>query len=110
MPARHLPESPTVLVVDDDPDIRSYLCELVAMLGGTTREAGDGLAALQSVAAQPPDLILLDIEMPRMNGLDCCRRLKADPLTRLIPIVIVTSLDTMDDRIRGIEAGADEFL
>lgn len=99
-----------VLIVDDDPAQRLCMTELVESLGGTTREAVDGQAGLEAVAAEKPDLILLDVEMPRLNGLECCRRLKADPQTRLIPVVIITSLDTFEDRIRGIEAGADEFL
>lgn len=105
-----VPANAKVLIVDDDVAQRVCLNELVASLGGSSREAADGQAALDAVAAEKPDLILLDVEMPRIGGLECCRRLKADPQTRLIPIVMITSLDSLDDRIRGIEAGADDFL
>jgi len=104
------PASAKVLIVDDDAAQRVCLSELVASLGGTSREAVDGQAGLDAVAAEKPDLILLDVEMPRISGLECCKRLKADPQTRLIPVVMITSLDSLEDRIRGIEAGADDFL
>jgi putative two-component system response regulator len=100
----------SILVVDDDADVRRYLAELVVSLGGTVREAADGAAALQAIAAAPPDLILLDVEMAGMDGLACCRALKGSTLTRLIPVIMVTSLCTMADRLKGIEAGADDFL
>jgi putative two-component system response regulator len=69
-----------------------------------------GEAGLELARRERPDLILLDVNMPRMDGFEVCWRLKTDPLTRLIPIVLVTSLNDTDDRIRGIDAGADEFL
>ena len=72
--------------------------------------AGDGAAALEAVRRHQPDVILLDVGMPAMDGLEVCRRLKADPATRLTPVVMVTGQTDLSDRIRGIEAGADEFL
>ena len=99
-----------VLITDDEPGNRELLSELVRMLGGTPSQAEDGLVALEMVKESPPDLILLDIQMPRLDGLDTCRALKSDPKTRLIPVIIITSMDTLADRIRGIEAGCDEFL
>src|SRR5262249_265679 len=65
---------------------------------------------LERVAGEPPDLILLDVMMPVMDGFSVCRLLKANEETRMIPIVIMTALDGFDDRIKGIEAGADDFL
>jgi putative two-component system response regulator len=72
--------------------------------------AGDGDEALAKVEADPPDLILLDVVMPTLDGYEVCRRLKSDARTILIPVVMITSLQATDQRIRGIEAGADDFL
>ena len=97
-----------ILIVDDDPcDVD--LLELED-LGYTTVSASNGCEALEKVAVEAPDLILLDVMMPIMDGLTACRILKEDDETRLIPIVIMTGLDCFDDRIQGIEAGADDFL
>jgi len=70
----------------------------------------DGVAALAAVYEFHPDVILLDVTMPKLDGLEVCRRLKSDPATRLTPVVLVTGLSDLEDRIKGIEAGADEFL
>jgi len=100
----------TILIVDDNADFRHYLADLISSIGGTVQEAPDAATALNCVAKSQPDLILLDVEMPGMDRLACCRTLKTDSLTRLIPIVIITSLSDPDDRVKGIEAGADDFL
>ena len=99
-----------VLIVDDNADIRSYLADLVSSIGAIPSEACDGEAALLAVRADPPDLILFDVEMPRMDGFTACRALKSDPVTARIPVVMVTSLSALNDRVQGIEAGADDFL
>jgi CheY-like chemotaxis protein len=103
-------ERPTILIVDDEPFNVDYLEQELADLGYRTVSAANGRDALARVAAAPPDLILLDVRMPVMDGFTVCRRLKEDDETRLIPIVIMTALDGMEDRIKGIEAGADDFL
>jgi DNA-binding response OmpR family regulator len=72
--------------------------------------AVDGQAALEEFARNQPDLVLLDIMMPRVDGVEVCRRLKKSPESRLTPIVLVTALSAKEDRVRGIEAGADDFL
>lgn len=74
------------------------------------REAENGEDALESVHQSPPDLILLDIRMPRMDGYEVCQQLKFDPLTKLIPIILLTALGQIEDRIKGIDAGADDFI
>ena len=70
----------------------------------------NGEEALAKIAAEPPDLVLLDIMMPGLSGYDVCRRMRADPATALLPVVLCTSLDPHQERIKGIEAGADDFL
>jgi two-component system alkaline phosphatase synthesis response regulator PhoP len=101
---------PTILVVDDDQQnvelVQAYLedlaCETVA--------AHDGREALETVAAQKPDLILLDVMMPKMSGFEVCRRLKNDPDTSHIPIIMVTALNEFGDIERGIDSGTDDFV
>lgn len=105
-----LPPRGTILVVDDQ-QVNSTLIETILMPQGyEIISASDGEQALELVAARPPDLILLDVMMPGMSGFEVCARLKEDERTRLIPIVMVTSLSDLQDRIRGIEVGADDFL
>ena len=102
--------SSRILIVDDEPFNVDYLQQELEDLGYATVIARNGLEALEMVAAEPPDLILLDVMMPVMDGLAACRALKGADATRLIPVVIMTALDGLEDRIRGIEAGADDFL
>src|SRR5215467_8771462 len=99
-----------ILIVDDEPFNVDYLEQELEDLGYTTVSAGNGREALEKVALEAPDLILLDLMMPIMDGLTVCRILKEDDETRLIPIVIMTALDGFDNRLKGIEAGADDFL
>lgn len=99
-----------ILIVDDEPYNLDYLEQELEDLGYGTTMARNGQEALEKVAAEVPDLILLDVMMPIMDGLTVCRILKESDETRLIPIVILTALDGFDDRIKGIEAGADDFL
>ena len=99
-----------VLVVDDDPDMVGFLARLLQSEGMVVESAADGAAALSLVSATPPDLVLLDVMMPGASGFDVCRQLKGDEATALIPVVLVTSLEDSESRVRGIEAGADDFL
>jgi len=99
-----------VLVVDDDPDMAGYLARLLAQQGMQADVAADGHVALEMIAAAPPDLVLLDVQMPGPNGFEICRRLKSADATALLPVVLVTALEDKDSRVRGIEAGADDFL
>jgi DNA-binding response OmpR family regulator len=99
-----------ILIVDDEPFNVDLLEQELEDLGYRTSSARNGKEALEQVAADPPDLILLDVMMPVLDGFSVCRRLKESDATRFIPIVIMTALDGIDDRIRGIEAGADDFL
>jgi putative two-component system response regulator len=99
-----------VLVADDTESVRSLFRRLLAADGHDVITAADGAWALESVRLHQPDVILLDVDMPAVNGLEVCRRLKSDPATRLTPVVLVTGQTDLTDRIKGIEAGADDFL
>jgi DNA-binding response OmpR family regulator len=99
-----------ILIVDDEPFNVDYLEQELEDFGYDTVSATNGQEALEKVAAENPDLILLDIMMPLMDGFTVCRRLKEQDDTRLIPIVMMTALGSIEDRIKGIEAGADDFL
>jgi CheY-like chemotaxis protein len=99
-----------ILIVDDEPLNVDYLEQELEGQGFETETAANGLEALDRVAASPPDLILLDVMMPGMDGISVLRILKDDPETRLMPVVLMTALNAVEDRVRGIEAGADDFL
>jgi putative two-component system response regulator len=99
-----------VLVVDDQPGNIALLSRLMKGFGYEVATATNGEAALEAVRRIPPDVILLDVNMPLLDGFEVCRRLKNDVATRLIPVVLLTGLAAADDRVRGIEAGADDFL
>jgi CheY-like chemotaxis protein len=105
-----LPERSKILIVDDEPFNVDYLEQELTDLGYETISARNGQEALEKVATEAPDLILLDVMMPIMDGFTVCRILKDYEVTRLIPIVIMTALDAREDRIKGIKAGADDFL
>jgi DNA-binding response OmpR family regulator len=103
-------DPPTVLVVDDQPANRKLLADLLSLRGYSvvTAESGeDGLAKLQAVK---PDLVLLDVVMPGLSGYEVCKRIRADAGTAVLPVVMVTALDPTQERIKGLEAGADDFL
>lgn len=100
----------SVLVVDDDLLSRTLLEALLTAEGFLVHASESAEGALAAVGALQPDLVLMDVEMPGRNGVEACRELKANPDTRLVPVVLVTSLSDVKDRIRGIEAGADAFL
>ena len=102
--------SAKILVVDDTPANVKLLVDVLTVKGYSVSSAANGDAALASIAADPPDLVLLDIMMPGLSGYDVCRKLRADPATALLPVVLCTSLDPKQERINGIEAGADDFI
>ena len=100
-----------VLIVDDNIQNRELLVAYVEDIPNVlTVEAANGIEAMAKVAEAPPDLIILDIMMPKMSGFEVCKRLKADPATRSIPVLMVTALDEVGDHERAVDSGTDEFL
>ena len=99
-----------VLVVEDEPDIRNLIVHHLTREGFRCRTAATGPEALARVRAVPPDLIVLDLMLPEMDGLEVCRRLRGDPATASLPIIMLTAKADEEDRIVGLELGADEYL
>ena len=99
-----------VLVVDDDPDMAGVLVRWLKQQGMQAQVAGDGHAALATIAESQPDLVLLDVQMPGLDGFEVCRALKSHDATALLPVVLVTALEDQASRLKGIESGADDFL
>src|ERR1700680_3695796 len=102
--------SARILVVDDN-EVNAEL--LIAMLASEhyfVSTAADGFEALAKIAAEKPDIVLLDVMMPGLDGFEACRRIKADPVMADIPVIMVTALSDVDDLVRGFEVGADDFV
>jgi DNA-binding response OmpR family regulator len=99
-----------ILVIDDDPDVRT-LCRLnLGWAGHEVLEAGGGQEALDMVAADIPDALVLDIMMPVVDGLDVLRNVRSDPATREIPVVVISARVGVEDQVRGLETGADAYV
>jgi class 3 adenylate cyclase len=99
-----------ILVVDDLPQNVKLLADLLGAKGYAVTTASSGPEALLKVESERPDMVLLDVMMPEMSGYEVCRKIRANPATGILPVVMVTSLDPAQERIRGLEAGADDFL
>jgi class 3 adenylate cyclase/ActR/RegA family two-component response regulator len=99
-----------ILVVDDTPANLKMLADVLTFKGYTVETATGGREALDKVRSVRPDLVLLDVMMPDLNGYEVCRALRAEPGTEMLPVVMITALDPGTERVRGIEAGADDFL
>jgi len=99
---------PHVLVVDDDEDVRTSLQRALRVSGFAVRSAADGISALRAVAELPPDCVVLDINMPGMDGVAVVTALRA--LGHDVPVCVLSARDTVDDRVAGLEAGADDYL
>ena len=104
------PSTAAVLIVDDNEQNLELVQAYLEDLGCQIRTARDGAEAIKLVEAEQPDVILLDVMMPRMSGFQACSRLKANPATKDIPIVMVTALNEVGDVERAVESGADDFL
>jgi uncharacterized domain HDIG len=99
-----------VLVIDDDPNVRDILSDLLKRERCVVHTAESGLSGIAAARAELPDLILLDVMMPDLDGFSVCRMLRDDPLTAEVPIIMITALDDRSSRLEGVKAGADEFL
>lgn len=102
--------APRILIADDDPLGAELLEAYLSEIDSELRTASDGEQTLQLVADWRPDLILLDVMMPRISGFEVCKRLRTDPATRDIAIIMITALDQPSDMDRAVEAGTDDFL
>src|SRR6185503_10372701 len=102
--------SPLVLVVDDEPGVRDILVEFLSAIDYRVVVADSGEAALRTLESTLPDVILTDVHMPGITGVELTRRVKADPRLQLVPVVILTALADLDSRIAGLAAGADDFF
>jgi len=99
-----------IMVVDDDPDTRAILVRYIRREGLSVVEASSGAECLRVAQQQPPDVILLDLMMPEMDGFAVCQALRADPGTAEIPVIMLTARDDVEARTQGIELGVSEFI
>jgi len=99
-----------ILVVDDTPRNIRLLADILTAKGYEVITAASGPEALKQVEAEQPDLVLLDVVMPEMSGYEVCRKIRENPATQILPVVMVTALDPGEERVKGLEAGADDFL
>ena len=99
-----------ILVVDDTPKNVKLLADVLTAKGYSVITAGSGREALAQTDAARPDLVLLDVVMPEMSGYEVCRKIRERPVTQMLPVIMVTALDPAEERVKGIDAGADDFL
>ncbi len=107
---RSFGRKPRVLVVDDDWLSRDVVATHFTTFGAEVTAVAEAETGLALAAAEPPDLIIMDIQMPHLDGIMACQRLKTQPATQFIPVIIVTAFDSDDERIRALDAGADDFI
>jgi len=101
---------PLVVVIDDEPTQLSLLTRLLERHGYEVMALGDGETGLRAIVEHAPDLVLLDLNLPRMDGYEICRRLRADPLSATLPVIVITAHTALDDMVAALDAGADDFL
>jgi DNA-binding response OmpR family regulator len=101
---------PEIMVVDDDPDTLSILVRYIRREGFTVVEVSSGVECLRRVRQNPPDVILLDLMMPEMDGFEVCHALRIDSATAEIPVIMLTARDDVEARVQGMELGVSEFI
>jgi twitching motility two-component system response regulator PilH len=99
-----------ILIAEDSPTAAAVLSRMLAPLGHTILLASDGENAVRRIHSEHPDLVILDIIMPKVNGFQLCRTIRSDPALKDVPIIVVTSMDRESDRYWGLKQGADEYL
>ena len=100
-----------ILVVDDEPDIVRVVVKIMEARGHTVTTAKDGAEAIERVKADPPDVVILDLNLPKIDGYEVCKRIKTDPATQHVPVVMMTAAYvSVDDARTGSQAGADEYV
>ena len=100
-----------ILVVDDEPDIVRVVVKIMEARGHTVATAKDGAEAIERVKADPPDVVILDLNLPKLDGYEVCKRIKTDPATQHVPVVMMTAAYvSVDDARTGSAAGADEYV
>ncbi len=99
-----------ILIVDDQPDLAGLMADLLADAGFETRTAENGLEALAEVQSNPPELLLLDVNMPELDGFEVATMLKSDPATATIPIIMLSANEGRGSRLIGLESGAEDYL
>ncbi|MGH2779162.1 MAG: response regulator transcription factor, partial [Actinomycetota bacterium] len=100
----------TVLVVEDDPDVRELIARKLAQAGFEVHTREDGQAGLEATSEVAPDIVLLDIMMPRLDGIEVCRRMRAEPSTASVPVIMLTAKAQEADVDRGFGVGADDYI
>jgi DNA-binding response OmpR family regulator len=103
-------ERPMILIAEDEPDAATLLEFHLRRQGYRTAVAPDGLSALNETFGRKPELVLLDLMLPKLHGLQVCRMLKTSPLTQHIPIIMVTALGSPEDKLKGFGQGADDYV
>jgi signal transduction histidine kinase len=110
LPPPAKPEAPNILVADDSPSHLQLLSDMLKQHGYKPRPVSSGALALQAAQASPPDLILLDVNMPDTNGYDVCRQIQADPKLARIPILFISGLNDLEDKVHGFQAGGVDYI
>lgn len=103
-------ENPKILIVDDEPQIHTVLGKLLTKENFKIQSAYNAAEAFQRIASEKPDLIILDVMMPKVSGIEVCNKLKADPATKDILILMLSAKDTQQDRLEGFTHGADDYV
>lgn len=101
---------PTILVVDDSPYMRRIITRVLEQAGYNVESVADGQSALEAIASGRPDLVVLDVMMPGLTGHEVCARIRANPLTATIPVILLTAMDQIHERVVGLKAGADDYI